>query len=86
MEKAVAAARGRLVVDLSDEQEAALIDFAFTCGAGNLQASTLRRVINHEEHADATAQFRRWVWAAGRKLPGLIRRHGVGAELYAYGS
>ena len=86
MEKAVAAVRRLLVADLFDEQEAALIDFAFDCGAGNLQASTLRCVINHEEHADAPAQFRRWVWAAGRKLPGPIRRRGEGAELYAYGS
>ena len=86
MEKAVAAVWRLIVVDLSDEQEAALIDFAFNCGAGNLQASTLRRVINREEHADAPAQFRRWVWAAGRKLPGLIRRRGEEAELYAYGS
>ena len=86
LEKVVAAARRRLVVDPSDEQEAALIDFAFTCCARNLQVATLRRVINHEEHADATARFRRWVWAAGRMLPGLIRRRGEGAELNAYGS
>ena len=28
---------------LNDNQEAALADFAFNCGSGNLQASTLRR-------------------------------------------
>ena len=67
-------------------RRAALIDFAFTGGAGNLRASALRRVIDHEEHADATAQFRRWVSVAGRNLPGLTRRRGEATELNADGS
>ena len=86
MEKPVGTARRLLVMDPSDEQEGLLIDLAFTRGAGNLQAATLRRVINHVEHADATVRFRCWVWAVGRMLPGLIRRRGEGAELNAYGS
>ena len=81
-----AGAVGNLIhVPLTQEQEAALIDFAFNCGAGNLQASTLRRVINREEHDEAPRQFRRWVWAGGRKLGGLIRRRREEAVLYAAG-
>ena len=68
------------------EQEAALIDSASNCGKGNLEEFTLCEVIRREEHADTPTQFRRWVWAAERNPPGLIRRRGEEAELYADGS
>lgn len=73
----------RLVtVPLTDGQYAALIDFAFNVGAGNLQASTLRRVINRGEYDEAPRQFRRWVYARGIKLPGLVRRRNDEVELW----
>ena len=62
------------VVPLTDGQFAALVDFTFNVGAGNLEASTLRRVINRAEYGEAPQQFRRWVFAGGVKLPGLVRR------------
>ncbi len=52
----------------------ALVSFTFNLGAGALQRSSLRRVINRDERADISHQWLRWVWAGGRKLPGLIRR------------
>ncbi len=61
-------------VALTEGQFAALTDFTFNVGAGNLQLSTLRRAINREEFAEAPRQFRRWVFARGVKLPGLVRR------------
>ena len=67
---------------LSDAQIAALVDFAFNCGAGNLQVSTLRRVINRGELRAAPAQFSRWIWAGGIKLPGLVRRRAAEAALW----
>ena len=74
---------GRLItVPLTAEQEAALIDFAFNCGAGNLQVSTLRRAINRQEYDAAPEQFRRWVYARGRKLAGLVRRRAAEADLW----
>ncbi len=54
-----------------------------TVNLGALQRSTLRRKVNREEHADAPAEFRRWVWAGGRRLKGLVRRREAEAELYA---
>jgi lysozyme len=63
-----------IAAPLTDGQFAALTDFAFNVGAGNLQASTLRRVVNRGEYDEAPAQFRRWVHARGVKLPGLVRR------------
>jgi lysozyme len=39
-----------------------------------LQRSTLRRKVNREAHAEVPAQLMRWVWAGGRRLPGLVSR------------
>ena len=86
MLKAVLAVDRLIYIPLTIEQVAALADFAFNCGAGNLQVSTLRRVINREEHEEAPAQFRRWVFARKRKLLGLVRRRRHEAELYMVGT
>lgn len=61
-------------VPLSDGQFDALVSFTFNLGAGALQRSTLRRKINREEYDAAAEEFKKWVWAGGRKLKGLIRR------------
>ena len=52
----------------------AIIDFTFNLGVGRLQASTLRRRINQRNWPEAVRELRRWVYAAGRKLPGLVLR------------
>lgn len=67
---------------LEDCQYAALVDFAFNCGSGNLQASTLRRVINRGELDEAPKQFRRWVHARGVKLAGLVRRREAEVDMW----
>ena len=61
----------------------ALSSFAFNLGAGALQRSTLRRKVNREEHDAVPAEFRRWVWAGGRKLAGLVRRRRAEAICYS---
>jgi len=54
---------------------AALIDFTFNLGAGNLKTSTLRKCVNAGDWAGAKIQIRRWNKAGGRVLRGLtIRR------------
>lgn len=73
-------------VPLTDGQYEALVSFTFNLGPGALQRSTLRRKVNREEHADVPAQLRRWVWAGGRKLKGLIVRRNMEALLYSDGS
>ena len=57
--------------------------FAFNLGAAALQRSTLRRKVNREEHDAVPRKFRRWVWAGGRRLKGLVRRREAETELYA---
>jgi len=74
MERAAAAVLRLIGVPLTDGQFAALTDFTFNVGGGNLELSTLRRVINREDYQEAPNQFRRWIFARGVKLPGLVRR------------
>lgn len=69
-------------VPLTDGQYDALVSFTFNLGAGALQRSTLRRVVNREAHAEVPDQLRRWVWADGRRLAGLIRRREAEAARY----
>ena len=69
-------------VPLTDGQFDALVSFTYNLGGEALQRSTLRRKINHEEHAEVPEQFMRWVWAGSRKLKGLVRRRAAESELY----
>jgi GH24 family phage-related lysozyme (muramidase) len=71
-----------ITVPLTDGQFDALVSFTFNLGAGALQRSTLRRRVNRGDHAGVPPEFRKWVWAGGRKLQGLVRRRE--AEAYFY--
>ena len=74
MEKALQAVLHLVQVPINEAMAASLSDFAFNCGAGNLQASTLLRRLNHGEYNAIPKELNRWVYAAGQKLPGLVRR------------
>ena len=65
----------------SPERLAAIIDFAFNCGTGNLRASTLRRKINAGEWGDVPAQLLRWNRGGGRILRGLTLRRQAESDL-----
>lgn len=69
-------------VPLTDGQFDALVSFTYNLGPAALQRSTLRRKVNREEHDDVPHEFRKWVFAGGRKLKGLIKRRNAEAELY----
>jgi lysozyme len=59
---------------LEGDRLCAIADFAYNCGLGNFQASTLRRRILADDWGDVPAQLRRWIYGGGRVLPGLVRR------------
>ena len=63
------------------ERLAAIIDFTFNLGSGNLRASTLRRRINERAWDDVPAQLMRWNKAGGRVLRGLTIRRQAEADL-----
>lgn len=71
-----------ITVPLTDGQFDALVSFTFNLGSGALQRSTLRRKVNREEHEDVLGELRKWVWAGGKKLGGLVRRREAEAMLY----
>lgn len=56
------------------ERLAALIDWTFNLGSGNLRASTLRKRVNAGRWAEVPAEIRKWDKAGGRRLKGLTRR------------
>ena len=61
----------RLVTSpLKDQQFDALVSFTYNLGGGALQSSTLRRKLLRREYEAAANEFRRWVFAGGRKLNG----------------
>ena len=70
-------------VPLTDGQFDALVSFTFNLGAGALQRSTLRRRANRGEHEAAAGEFKKWVWAAGQKLSGLIARRRAESHVYS---
>ena len=64
-------------VPLKDNQLGALISFAYNVGLGNLQASTLLRLLNSGHFKEASEQFLRWNKAGGKVLKGLTRRRQI---------
>lgn len=72
-------------VPLTDGQFDALVSFTFNLGAGALQRSTLRRKANRGEHESIPAELMKWVWASGKRLPGLVRRRKAEALAYSSG-
>lgn len=69
--------------ELNDDQFAALVSFTFNLGPAALQRSTLRQKINYGLYYEATKEFKKWVYAGGRKVIGLVRRRKVESKLFA---
>lgn len=63
------------------ERLAALIDFAFNLGAGNLKASTLRKRVNAGDWSAVPGELRKWNKAGGKVLNGLSVRREAEASL-----
>ncbi|MFH1058872.1 MAG: lysozyme [Pseudomonadota bacterium] len=84
--EAAGAVQRLVTAPLSDDQFAALVDFTFNLGAGNLQKSTLLKKLNAGDYAGAGAEFGRWVKSGGQTLPGLVTRRAAEAALFAGGA
>lgn len=82
LEKTASSVIRLLKVSATEPQLAALIDFAFNVGAGNLQASTLLRMLNRGDPLGAADQFLKWNKAAGIVLRGLTRRRHAERKLF----
>lgn len=60
----------------------ALCSFAFNVGLGNLQRSSIRMKHNRGDYEGAADAFMMWTKAAGKELPGLVKRRKDERALY----
>jgi lysozyme len=60
----------------------ALVSFAFNVGLGNLQRSSIRMRHNRGDYEGAAEAFMMWTKAAGKVLPGLVKRRTDERNLY----
>lgn len=65
----------------SPERMAALLDFVFNLGAGQLRSSTLRKRVNAEAWGLVPSELRKWTRGGGRVLKGLVIRREAEAAL-----
>ncbi|MET3122597.1 lysozyme [Oxalobacteraceae bacterium GrIS 2.11] len=73
-------------VPLTQSQFDALVDFCFNVGSGNLERSTLLRKLNAGDMAGADAEFSKWVFGGGHRLPGLVARREKEANWFNTGA
>jgi lysozyme len=60
--------------EMTEGQYGALCDFVFNVGVGNFRNSTLRKRVNAGDYDRVPFEFRRWVYAGGKRLAGLENR------------
>lgn len=61
----------------------ALASLAFNIGTNGLRRSTLwRKLRNGRPVREIAAEFNRWVFAGGRKVPGLVSRRAAESKFY----
>ena len=77
----------RLCPSLPDpEKAAALIDFTYNLGAGQLKASNLRKRVNAQDWDAVPFELRKWVKGGGRILRGLVVRREAEVALVEQGA
>lgn len=78
---ALAVVDHRVTVHMSEARRAALTSFVYNVGAEKFSKSTLLAYLNGGNTQAACDQLMRWVYADGRKLPGLVKRRAEEREL-----
>lgn len=68
-------------VELNDNQFSALSSLTLNEGTAPL-VGTLGTKLNVGDYQGASDEFSRWIYAAGRKLPGLVARREAERELF----
>lgn len=69
-------------VPLNQNQFDALVSFAYNCGEGALQRSSLLKRVNKSQFIDASKEFQKWNQGGGRVLKGLVARRAREAALF----
>ena len=71
-----------VTVELNQNQFDAMVSWVYNLGVGNLQSSTLLKVLNAGDYAGVPEQIMRWNKAGGKVLEGLTRRRQAEADLF----
>lgn len=58
----------------SDYQHAAMLSFVYNAGIGNFSSSTMLKKLNAKDYVGSCEELTKWVYAKGKKLPGLVIR------------
>lgn len=74
----------RLVMDvpLTAPMFSALTSFTYNVGADSVRRSTLLKRLKQRRYREAADELLRWVYAGGRKLPGLVKRRQAERALF----
>lgn len=71
-----------VTVPLTQNQFDALVSFEYNVGYYALRGSTLLKLLNQKNYKGASEQFKRWVYAGKKVLPGLVKRRNAEKELF----
>jgi GH24 family phage-related lysozyme (muramidase) len=75
-----------VTVQLNQNQNDALVSFAYNVGSGNFGKSTLLKLLNKGDYASVPGEMKKWTKArvGGQlvDLPGLVKRRAAEAELF----
>lgn len=63
-----------ITTDLNDNQFNAIISFTYNVGIRNFATSTLLKLINEGNLAQASLEFPKWDYAAGKEMQGILNR------------
>jgi lysozyme len=72
-----------LGVPLNQNQFDALVSFTYNLGPGSIQGNTgIRAALKARRYKDVPREMKKWVYAGGKVLPGLVRRRNAEAKLF----
>lgn len=71
-----------VTVPLTQNQFNALVSWTFNLGQGNLQTSTMLKVLNAGDYEAAASELQRWIYAGGKVVSGLVNRRQDEANLF----
>jgi lysozyme len=73
-------------VELTDNQFAALVAFAFNVGKGAFRGSSLVRKLNQGDYSAVPKELMKWTSSKGNTMPGLVNRRSAEAGLWSRGA
>lgn len=67
-------AKKYIKVPLYQHEADAYASFTYNVGVSNFKKSTLLKLLNQGRYTEACGQLKKWVYAGGKKLNGLVKR------------